>query len=152
MRKNLLIVLITTAAFLACKSTNGNQAANVLDSFMNEADKEAARQQFKSTINTCVPLVSAVVPGGKIVKLDGDAQKQQVVDQFTAALVSQTAGDSEKSNLLVKAYYDDKGKFLPPCSGESAEYVVMQFAVQTNIINIVLGENVPLKLVPQPNT
>ena len=144
MRDGLLVLVFFLLSALGCK-TPRTESHSELEAFVNDVDREDARKKFKKVLNDCIPLISAAVKGGRTIGLADDSSRQQVVDQFTNALVRLGDSDSEKSAFVLKSYYDEKGKTLQPCAGPSAEYVVTEFALQTNIISIVLGQNEPLR-------
>ena len=145
MRFSIILFTSVSLSFASsgCKTLSAEKNSQI-ETFQSAADKEDARNRFKSVITQCVPLVSAVVRGGRPVDLS-TADRQKVIDQFTDAIVTLGDSDSEKSNMVLKAYYDDKGKTQLPCAGESAEYALTQFAVQTNVIDIALGTATVLK-------
>ncbi len=133
-------------ALFACKTTSKNEESAV-SYWANDEEMAHAREKFKQTIHDCVPLITAVVPGAKTLKTNSDPKQAEVVELFVNQLVSDPKPKTERAAMLLRYYYNEKGRIFPPCGGEGAEYVLTEFAVHTNAIAVAFGEEAELKII-----
>ncbi len=131
----------------SCRTTGAQNGQSNLNAWANDADKEMARQSFTQAIYQCVPVVSAAVTGAKTVKLAKDSETSAVVDKFVADMIEDPDPKVEHTAALLRFYYNDKNRQLPPCGGEATEYVLTAFASKTNVIAIAFGEESKLRIV-----
>jgi len=140
----LILALFVTTAW-ACKTTERKGTSEVL-SWSSSEEKEGARQQFIKALKDCVPLISAVVPGAKTLRISGIPKREKVVEDFVNRIVENPSAKAERSAELLRYYYNDKGRIFPPCGGEAMEYVLTEFAIHTNAIKVGFGEEEDLKI------
>jgi hypothetical protein len=132
-------------ALTACKTTGPGDGE--VAGFADGPELEAAKDRFKNTLVRCAPLITAAVPGGRAVALDDSPEKLQVVTRFVDSLVSPTTKQTESVEFLARLYQMEKDQPVVPCVGLIAGYLVPEFALHTNVIDIVMGDKAPLKLV-----
>lgn len=145
MRVSLLFLAFLSTFATNCKTTRKHQASEV-SSWGGAEEKEMARQRFLQALRECVPLISGAYPGAKTVTLAGDPVSEKVMQDFVSRLIQEPSSTAERSARLLDFYYKEKGNTLPPCAGDAAEYVLTEFAAQTNIVKIALREETVLKL------
>jgi hypothetical protein len=143
----LSLKMLLPLAFLtlsACKTTSRTTSSQVL-SWSSEAMKQEARAQFIASITECVPMISGLVPGAKRVDLADNPERMAVVEQFVDRLISgKYTTKAERAAELLKLYYADNQQLGRACGAQTTDYILSEFALQTNVFEVAFG--IPQKL------
>jgi hypothetical protein len=114
--------------------------------------KQNARKQFVAVIKECVPLLSSLIPGAQKVDIATDPQRMAVVGSFVDHLISRSdVKQAGKAAELIKLYYSDSKELGPACNAQTTDYILSEFAIQTNVIDLAFGMPQQLKILPREN-
>ncbi|MFW7378440.1 MAG: hypothetical protein ACOH5I_06525 [Oligoflexus sp.] len=143
MQMKMIWVFLLVSMLVSCKTTNQSSVSKL--SIWGDPDSKVQLQEkFVSIINQCTPMVLVLAPGGSTFDISKDPTKQQVVQRFVEIMLQEPKSEFDPSARLYAYYLKDRNRDLAPCSGEAAEFLLLNFALRTNLLALTRNSSLDL--------